>query len=325
MKSKQLILQFLQKNGASSIDLMATKMNFSRQYIHKLIDVLLEENKIEKIGSAPHVYYHLVEQATQHLPTSVIDPEKETFLKQHFLWIDAMGHLLTGVDAMRYWCTQQQLPLAKTIDEYIETRSKYLRFYQNNLIDGLPKLKGTKGIGDIGVDFLYYLDFYAIERFGKTKLGMLMHFAKQGQNKVLMKTIVEEIKNRVLYFIIQHQIDAVVFVPPTIKRQVQIMAYLEKHLSVPLPTVQVKKISNPIIIPQKALSKLFERVANAKKTFVVPDQPKFNHVLIIDDAIGSGATINEIALKLKSKKIAKMISGLAITGSYKGFEVISEL
>ena len=40
---------------------------------------------------------------------------------------------------------------------------------------------------------------------------------------------------------------------------------------------------------------------------------------------GSGATMNEIALKLKEKKLAKEIIGLAITGSYKGFEVISEL
>jgi predicted amidophosphoribosyltransferase len=51
----------------------------------------------------------------------------------------------------------------------------------------------------------------------------------------------------------------------------------------------------------------------------------YNRILIIDDAIGSGATINEIAIKIREKGIAKEIIGLAITGSYKGFEVISEL
>ena len=76
---------------------------------------------------------------------------------------------------------------------------------------------------------------------------------------------------------------------------------------------------------QKALSKIFERVANAKNTFVVRQQKCYKHVLIIDDAIGSGATINEIALKLKQKKVAIKITGLAITGSFKGFDVISEL
>jgi predicted amidophosphoribosyltransferase len=44
-----------------------------------------------------------------------------------------------------------------------------------------------------------------------------------------------------------------------------------------------------------------------------------------DEIIGSGATINEIALKIKAKGIAKEITGLAISGSYKGFDVISEL
>ncbi len=40
---------------------------------------------------------------------------------------------------------------------------------------------------------------------------------------------------------------------------------------------------------------------------------------------GSDATINEIALKIKSKKLATHIVGLAVTGSYEGFEVVSEL
>ena len=73
------------------------------------------------------------------------------------------------------------------------------------------------------------------------------------------------------------------------------------------------------------MSKIFERVANAKNTFIVPRQQAYEHILIIDDAIGSGATINEIAIKIKDKKLANKISGLAITGSYKDFEVISEL
>ena len=75
----------------------------------------------------------------------------------------------------------------------------------------------------------------------------------------------------------------------------------------------------------KALSKIFERVTNARKTFYVPEQVSYERILIIDDAIGSGATINEIAIKIRDKGIAKKIIGLAITGSYKGFEVISEL
>jgi phosphoribosylpyrophosphate synthetase len=227
---------------------------------------------------------------------------------------------------MQYWCRKQNLPLSKTIDEYIVTRQKYLDFYnEQHLINGIEKLKATKGIGDIGVDQLYYLDFYAIERFGKTRLGTLMHYAKQGQNKMLMKRIVSEIKNSINRLINNHEITAVVFVPPTIKRQVQIMTFLQKHLALALPELKVKKLKSQIVVPQKALSKIFERVANAKHSFIIQDQPKHKHVLIIDDAIGSGATINEIALKIKQKKLATKVTGLAISGSFKGFEVISEL
>jgi hypothetical protein len=240
--------------------------------------------------------------------------------------ITALGEKLIGLAAMRYWCQNQNLAFGKTVDEFIATRQKYLDlFNQEHLIDGLAKLQNTKGLGTVGVDALYYLDFYAIERFGKTRLGTLMHYAKQGQNKNLMSEIVQDIKNRMHYLIKEHQIEAILYVPHTISRKVQIMDYLEKHLKLDLPKIKVKKVANQIVIPQKALSKLFERVANAKSTFIVPEQPSYQKILILDDAIGSGATMNEIAIKVKEKNIAKHITGLAISGSYKGFEVISEL
>jgi hypothetical protein len=121
--------------------------------------------------------------------------EKEQFLNQHFMLIDALGNQLLGLSAMNYFTRNQHLPLLKTVDEYIETRKKYLAFYNNeHLIDGLEKLKNTKDISAIGVDELFYLDFYAIERFGKTNLGCLMHYAKQGQNKQLMKKIADKLE-----------------------------------------------------------------------------------------------------------------------------------
>ena len=51
----------------------------------------------------------------------------------------------------------------------------------------------------------------------------------------------------------------------------------------------------------------------------------FNNILLIDDAVGSGATLNEIAKQLKNKNIAKSITGRALVVSFKGFDVISEV
>ncbi len=324
MKYKIKLLGYLKKNGANTIDSLVDVLGVSRQYVHRLVNELMDEGQVKKNGTAPHVYYSAID--TVRITEEPLSYEKERFLNEHFLIVTALGDKLNGLEGMKYWCQNQNLPLTKTIDEYIETRQKYLNFYNHeHLIDGFEKLQNTKGIGNIGVNSLYYLDFYAIERFGKTRLGNLMHYAKQGQNKNLMAEIVHEIKNRILFLIKKHNIEALLYVPPTISRKVQIMGYLERNLQIDLPKIQVKKISNQIVIPQKALSKLFERVANAKSTFIVPEQAAYKKILILDDAIGSGATINEIALKVKEKNIAQDIVGLAITGSYKGFEVISEL
>jgi phosphoribosylpyrophosphate synthetase len=323
MKSVDLLLSLRKERGRLTVDELSKQMSYSRQYIHKLLDRLLDEEKIEKIGRAPIVYYHL--KFKNNAEPLAIKVEEEEFLNKHFVLVTATGELLQGLPAIQHWCLLQQLPLLTTIEEFISTRKKYLALMENNLLDGLPKIINTKQMGTIGIDALFYLDFYAIERFGKTRLGTLMHYAKQGQNKQLMKLIVQEIKNRLHYFIKQTEIDAILYVPPTIKRQVQIMGYLQKHLAIELPTIKINKIKNQIVVPQKALSKLVERVANADKTFIVKEQVAYKHILILDDAVGSGATINEIAKKVKEKKLANKITGLAITGSYKGFDVISEL
>ena len=114
--------------------------------------------------------------------------------------------------------------------------------------------------------------------------------------------------------------------PPTVKREVQLMKELEKHLNLEIDIIKVVKIKTPIIIPQKTLNKLEERIENAKKTFVVEGAKNYKNILIIDDAVGSGATLNEIAFQIKEKNVIKgKIIGLAITGSLKGFDVVSEV
>lgn len=325
MKSEAKIISFLLTKEMSTVEEMTNHLGFSRQYIHKLLDRLLDKELVEKNGRIPHVYYRISDMRTiDKIPN--ISLEKERFLFDHFLIVQATGTMLQGVEAMQYWCSIQNLVFNKTVDEYIETRKKYLDYLDNDgFINGLQKIRNTQGFKEIGVDHLFYLDFYAIERFGKTRLGTLMHYAKQGQNKSLMKIIVSEIKYRVANFINENQIEAIIYVPATIKRSVQIMEYFEKNLGISVPQIKVKKIRNSIVIPQKALSKLVERIENAKKTFYVGENNSYQKVLILDDAVGSGATINEIALKIKTAGIAQEVYGLAVTGSFKGFDVISEL
>jgi predicted amidophosphoribosyltransferase len=140
-----------------------------------------------------------------------------------------------------------------------------------------------------------------------------------------MKKIVEEIKPKIISLIQKEKIDSVIFVPPTIKREVQFMKVLEKKLNLELPVLKVEKIKTTIIVPQKTLKKIKDREENARATFEVLERTKYKKTLIIDDAVGSGATINEIACKILDKKITKNIIGLSIVGSLNGFEVINEI
>lgn len=324
MSTEEQILQILKKTKEIRLHDLVEMTGISRQMIHRVVKGLVEHGVIEKIGSPPKTYYRLGRAVTGFAVT--VNPKEAAFLQEHFILVTEAGKKLNGIEAFVYWCQRQKLPVEKTVSEFIATRKKYLDYFQpNGLIDGLQKLRSTKGLGELGLNEVYYLDFYAIERFGKTRLGTLLHLAKQGQNKKLMDEIIGLSRDRINKLVLDQNIDAVGFVPPTIKREVQFMKVLEQKLNLSLPHIRLIKVTGEIAIPQKALTKIDERVVNARLSIITQERRRFEKILLIDDAIGSGATINEIAIKLKEQELAKMVIGLAITGSFKGFDVIQEV
>ncbi len=324
MSTEEQILQILQKSCESRLADLVEITGSSRQMVHRAVKRLLEKKLLEKIGSAPRTYYRLSTSATAEVFD--ITAGDAAFLQEHLLLITETGTRLDGAEALALWCKRQKLPVQKTLSEFISTRKKYLAYFQpSGLIDGLQKIQSTKGLQKVGLDEVYYLDFYAIERFGKTRLGTLLHLAKQGQNRKLMDEIIELSRERIYRLVKDQKADAVGFIPPTIKREVQFMKVLERKLNLPLPQIGILKVSGPIVVPQKALSHIDERVNNARTSIMVTEKRAFKNVLLIDDAIGSGATMNETALKLKAQSIAGKITGLAITGSFKGFDIIQEV
>lgn len=324
MKNK--VWNILSEKDLMSATQLAEYLNISRQMIHRILLVLQEDGLVEKLGKPPKTFYRLVDQKITIVHDAPIeDPELE-FLRHHFLYVTATGQRQEGIEAFETWCSKQKLPFDKTLDEFIRTRKKYLAYKEpNGLISGLQKIKNTLGITQTGLDELYYQDFYAIELFGKTKLGQLIHFAKQGQNKNMMKEIVMMIRPSLLQLIDTEHIQAIGFIPPTIKREIQIMKVLEKELNLLLPQIKIVKIKGDIVIPQKALNKLEDRVENARSSIFIDDSRHYNNVLLIDDAVGSCATLTETALKLKMQGIADRVVGYAVTGSFKGFDVITEV
>lgn len=328
MASESNIIELFRKNRELSVKEIVEDLGISKQTAHNVLNRLMERRMVERLGRPPKTIYRLhdvTEPEAVDVPTN-IDDQTLDFLRANFLVVTETGNLLEGIEAFSYWCRQRKLPAEKTLDEYRITRRKYNQYYSNQgYISGMEKLNNTKGYKKIWLDDLYYLDFYAIERFGKTRLGTLLHYAKQGQNKYLMGIMMKVVKPKITSLVDQLGVDAVGFVPPTIRREVQIMKYIQSHLHLSLPVINIKKLSSIIPVPQKSLAHLDERIRNAENTFAITEQRKFEHVLLIDDAVGSGATINQIAGKIKGKDVARKITGIALVGSFKGFDVITDV
>ncbi len=327
MSTRENILIQFGEQKELSVKEITDRLGASKQMVHIVLKHLLDLGVVEKLGRTPKTIYRyraLNKVEAEKIP--LISKQESEFLNKNFLMVSETGQLLEGLLGFDQWCKKRNLPTAKTIKEFIDAKAIYDQHYttQGN-INGIEKLKNTKGYDKIHLDHLFYLDFYDIERFGKTRLGTLLHFAKQGQNKFLMKLMMDEIRERIISFVHEQEADAVAFIPPTIRREVQIMKFIQNNLQLPLPVVEIKKLNGIIPIPQKSLQKLEERISNAENTFAVTDKRKFRHLVLIDDAVGSGGTFNQIAGKVKNKQTASIVSGLAIVGSFKGFDVMTDV
>lgn len=327
MSIENQIIEYLKIQQEASVNELQGQIPVSRQMLHRVLSRMLVEGYLQKLGRAPTVFYRLNRtQATTGEDRLLLTEDELAFLKEHFLQVSERGEKLEGAEAMKAWCSRQKLPTEKTTHEFISTRKKYLNYFMpDGLIDGTDKLLGTKGFDAIAVDRMFYCDFYAIERFGKTRLGTLLHYAKQGQNMQLMQEVIAGTREKLTALIAKERIEAVGYIPPTIKRHLQLMTALQKGFNLPLPHLNLVKVTGTIPVPQKALNKIEDRIANARASIVVNETRQFKNILLIDDAVGSGATINETAAKLKQKGIAQKVLGLAIVGSFKGFDVIQEV
>ncbi len=325
MNTKSLINHLFEKYKELSVKELVSHLSVSKQMVHRLLKEMVLQGELEKLGVAPKTLYRIKKIPNRKESTVKLEQNASEELKESFLMVSDTGQLLDGEEGFRIWCDKRNQAFEKTVHEYLKTVKKYKQYKNaNGLIEGTDKLIDTYRENTY-LNKVFYLDFYAIERFGKTRLGTLLHYAKQGQNKYLMNILIKEIKEKVLKFIKDEGFDAVGYVPPTIRREVQIMKTLEENFNVPLPVLNILKISGIIPIPQKSLNKLEDRIVNAENTFAIADVRQFNKVLLIDDAVGSGSTLNQISEKIKRKELAKEVYGLAVVGSFKGFDVITDI
>lgn len=326
MSTKDKIIKFLKKNNKASVETLRKEFSISRQIVHRHLKEFIEDGLVSKVGTPPTVFYILAQK--EKLPKFDLPKDKMHFLEKNYLWISPGGEMFFGVEGLVRWAKSvgQENQLDLLVNEFIKIREEVNeQIQEDDLIGATFKLNST--FDSVNLQKLYYLDFYALPKFGKTPTGQLVLYSKQAQQEQLIKELVIRAKNPINSLIKKHSIDAVAFIPPTIKRQVQFLKVLEDRLSLNLPKIElVKAYKGQIPIAQKTLSKLGQRIKNARESiYIKNDRVGYRNVLLIDDAVGSGASMNEVAKKLVEQDVAERVYGFALVGSYKGFDVISEI
>ena len=319
--AERILAYIKQKNEATPKEIVQF-IGFGAPAVFRQIKKLLEKGLIKKVGKAPRVFY--VQAEPEHLPPIKLSKETDKIVNSEYAIFTPLGKMLCGTEGFAYWCEKHNLPLEKTATEFVSIIKKYNSFKDGGLIEATDKF--AKTFSDHAPDRVFYLDFYSRERFGKTKLGLLVLYAKQSQSLRLIQEIYHLIDEKIRKIIVDNNIDAVGFIPPTISRKVQLMKELERMFNFSLPRLNIVKAVVDIPIPQKSLASIGDRIQNANETIFVNDERRFNNILLIDDAVGSGATLDQTAKKIRAKNLcAGKIICLAIVGSFNGFDVIQEV
>jgi hypothetical protein len=275
------------------------------------------------MGKPPLVYYYLPETLSKNEEV-VVDNKIADFINERYLYISPLGEKKFGMAGFSLWCRKTNQDIGKTAKEYVLTQGKYDKWVRGGVINGINKLKST--FPKVYLDKLLYLDFYSIERFGKTKLGQLLLYAKQSQSREVINELVVLVRASIERMVEKYEIGSIGYIPPTVRREVQLMRELERQVALPLRKIKIDKIRSEMMIPQKTLSRLSDRIENAARSMMIKGDEVHGNILLIDDAVGSGATLNETAKQMRERgMVGGKIIGLAIVGSYKGFEVISEV
>lgn len=298
------------------------KLKISSKNLYKHIARLLDEELIQKTGTTPRVYYTVSDQIVKY--NKVVD-RTDKYIEENYIYVSPNGELFRGVIGFEKWCIKNKFIYAAEKKKLVAKLSSLNKFKKNNLISAKKIILSKKQ--DLYIDDIFFSDFYNIDYFGKTKLGQLVYVGKSSQNKDLIREIGDIIKPSLEFLIKKYSINHICFIPPTIDRKVQFLDVLKKSLSLNVNESKASKVPTLTKIAQKTLRKLEDRIFNAQSTIAVnPNQEIIGNVLIIDDATGSGATINETAKKIRkiSPKKTKII-GYSVVGSLKGFDVISEV
>lgn len=325
-KMKSIIIDLLKERDYAPVDLRED-LGISSQAIHRHLRDLCASGHIEKVGKSPQVYYRFVKEPPTTIKSPIID--------RHFMLKDPVGNIHYGVAAFLQW-SQDNLK-KYSLEEKIRLYEQYVQDMWR-----LRKKDGAFSLGGKMDDFhtqtgeeVYLQDVvcaapYAFPDFGKTKESILLSIAKDGsqQGRKFCDQLVSDFLPILSAYIAREGFDAVAFVPPSASRLFQLMGMLRKRFSglSAVPVIAIGKKHGDVPQQQKHLGRIKDRLENADRTFYIrPMKESYDRVLLIDDFVGSGATLNQVAKKLIQQGVAKKVWGIGIVGVRKGFKVVKKV
>jgi len=327
----QKVLNLFKGNEKLWVTQLSQRSWLGRPVMHRYVKALVEHKKLKKSWSWPHVVYQLTDPAlssqTENTPSVDFDYSTKSLLDDIFLKFSPTGEKMLGAVWLVQWCKKRDLDVKQKADAYIQiyTHIESLRD-DCGLLDATTAFENN--VDGYHMTATYYADQYKWMDFGRGKLAELTFYGKQSQSRRLIEESVGLFVDKITCLVREHSIDAIAFVPPSISRQQQLLYIINAHIDPSIPRVRIEKFyTGDTKIPQKSLKKREDRIENAQKTIYVRDETAKNYktVLLIDDFVGSGATLNQTAKKLKDEGVEKVL-WFAIVGNMDlRYEVINEM
>jgi len=313
MSIKTKIIDLFENYNELSVLEITKQLSVSKQSVHLCLKKLQEEEIVQKFGRVPLTFYKLIPGSVAGEEVHINLTEDEQAAVNTFTRLNAYGKLITGIPAIADYSKNTDRGLHEFIKLFAAERIRINRNKDTSqLINGHNNFRQQVGVSDYNVNDLYHVDYANVGSFGKSRLGILVELAKTTQNDTVFELLLNDIKKQIVNFIYMSDFDCVAFVPPTIPRERQIMKVLEEELAIALPKINIHKVFNEVPVAQKSRLTKASRAINAENSFMIPKQAKYKHLLLIDDIMTTGITLNTIAQKIKRKKIAIKITGLTI-------------
>lgn len=321
---------------------ISEKIGKSKVLIHKYLKELVSQNILEKVWKGAHTKYKKVnfegntdkkivwqwENISKNEKNIFLNYKERKILEENFYKFSPIWEIFKWFSGMRSWCEERKLDLEKSVKRFLEV--SYLleqNFDDCGLIDATKIF--SRNMEKNIFQKIFYADQYNYLEFGRWKLAEIAFYAKTTQNKDLIKQTFEILLPKLECLLQKEKFDAIWVIPWSIERKNQILWMLKKELKVfDLPFINIiKYYKNNIAISQKSLKTREQRLQNAKNTIFIYDQNiwKYKKVLLIDDFVGSWATLSETALKLKNMWVSEIFGFSFVWNIDLSYEVINEI